>query len=230
MGGQLPAWRSVLAVVAHPDDESFGLGAILSAFADRGAELAVLCLTQGEASTLHGVAGELGDIRARELKAAAAELGVYPAHPRRGRPEHRVRHGVPRTSTRRHRPNRAGGSTPAVPGSRPSPKPGAANERAVATPGTARSARALALAASHGQLTSGRFSPRRHGVRLISPTRRARPAPKSPATPRKGYRETAGSSPAGRRRQPPRGWTQPASASGRTPACRADHAKPAPCR
>lgn len=36
MGGQLPAWRSVLAVVAHPDDESFGLGAILSAFADRG--------------------------------------------------------------------------------------------------------------------------------------------------------------------------------------------------
>lgn len=73
---QLPRWRSVLAVVAHPDDESFGLGAVLSAFADRGSDLAVLCLTQGEASTLHGVAGELGDIRARELTAAAAELGV----------------------------------------------------------------------------------------------------------------------------------------------------------
>ena len=25
----LPGWSSVLAVVAHPDDESFGLGAIL---------------------------------------------------------------------------------------------------------------------------------------------------------------------------------------------------------
>jgi LmbE family N-acetylglucosaminyl deacetylase len=74
--GRLPAWRSVLAVVAHPDDESFGLGAILSAFADRGSDLAVLCLTQGEASTLHGVTGELGDIRAHELAAAAAELGV----------------------------------------------------------------------------------------------------------------------------------------------------------
>jgi N-acetylglucosamine malate deacetylase 2 len=73
---QLPAWRSVLAVVAHPDDESFGLGAILSAFADRGSDLAVLCLTHGEASTLHGVTGDLGEIRAHELTAAAAELGV----------------------------------------------------------------------------------------------------------------------------------------------------------
>ncbi len=73
---RLPAWRSVLAVVAHPDDESFGLGAVLSAFADQGSDLAVLCLTQGEASTLHGVPGELGGIRAHELAAAAAELGV----------------------------------------------------------------------------------------------------------------------------------------------------------
>jgi LmbE family N-acetylglucosaminyl deacetylase len=73
---ELPGWRSVLAVVAHPDDESFGLGAILSAFAARGAESAVLCLTRGEASTLRGVAGELSDIRARELAAAAEVLGV----------------------------------------------------------------------------------------------------------------------------------------------------------
>jgi len=73
---RLPAWDSVLAVVAHPDDESFGLGAILSAFAEQGAELAVLSLTQGEASTLHGVAGDLSEIRAQELTAAATELGV----------------------------------------------------------------------------------------------------------------------------------------------------------
>ena len=41
----LPEVRSVLAVVAHPDDESFGLGSVLSEFAKDGANLAVLCFT-----------------------------------------------------------------------------------------------------------------------------------------------------------------------------------------
>jgi LmbE family N-acetylglucosaminyl deacetylase len=50
--GVLPVWTSVLAVVAHPDDESFGLGAILDAFTRAGARGEVLCLTHGEASTL----------------------------------------------------------------------------------------------------------------------------------------------------------------------------------
>jgi hypothetical protein len=50
-----PAWSSVLAVVAHPDDESFGLGAILDAFNRAASRTAVLCLTHGEASPVHGV-------------------------------------------------------------------------------------------------------------------------------------------------------------------------------
>lgn len=74
---QLPPWRSVLAVVAHPDDESFALGAILAAFAEAGARVSVLCLTRGEASTLHGVAGDLTELRAEELTAAAAALGLH---------------------------------------------------------------------------------------------------------------------------------------------------------
>ncbi|WP_412751504.1 PIG-L family deacetylase [Krasilnikovia sp. M28-CT-15] len=72
----MPAWHSVLAVVAHPDDESFGLGAVLSAFAAHGATVSVLCLTHGEASTLHGVPGDLTAVRAAELHAAAQALGV----------------------------------------------------------------------------------------------------------------------------------------------------------
>jgi len=74
--GVLPAWTSVLAVVAHPDDESFGLGAILDAFTRAGARVEVLCLTHGEASTLHGAPGVLASLRQAELAAAADALGV----------------------------------------------------------------------------------------------------------------------------------------------------------
>lgn len=73
--GTLPGWSSVLAVVAHPDDESFGLGAILDSFGRAGSQVSVLCLTHGEASTL-GPAGDLGRLRAAELQNAAKELGV----------------------------------------------------------------------------------------------------------------------------------------------------------
>jgi LmbE family N-acetylglucosaminyl deacetylase len=72
----LPAWMSVLAVVAHPDDESFGLGALLDAFSRSGAGVEVLCLTHGEASTLQGAPGDLASLRGTELAAAAEVLGV----------------------------------------------------------------------------------------------------------------------------------------------------------
>lgn len=74
--GPLPGWRRPLVVVAHPDDESFGLGAVLSAFVADGAQVAVLCFTRGEASTLHGVDGDLREIRAGELAEAARRLGL----------------------------------------------------------------------------------------------------------------------------------------------------------
>src|SRR5664279_3088864 len=76
---RLPAWSSVLAVVAQPDDESFGLGAILDAFHRAGTRTAVLCLTRGEASTLHGVADDLAAVREREFAAAARTLEVTDA-------------------------------------------------------------------------------------------------------------------------------------------------------
>lgn len=76
VGDRLPAWSRPLAVVAHPDDESFGLGAVLAAFVEQGARVSLLCLTHGEASTLHAARGELRRVRGAELSAAAAILGL----------------------------------------------------------------------------------------------------------------------------------------------------------
>lgn len=73
-GSTLPSWRSVLAVTAHPDDESFGLGAVLDRFQRGGARTSVLCFTRGEASTLGE--GPLADTRTREARRAAGILGV----------------------------------------------------------------------------------------------------------------------------------------------------------
>ena len=74
--GQFPYVTAVLAVCAHPDDESFGLGALLATLADRGSAVNTLCFTHGEGSTLHGVGGDLSVVRASELAAAAKVLGV----------------------------------------------------------------------------------------------------------------------------------------------------------
>lgn len=72
----LPGWRRVLAVVAHPDDESFALGALLDRLVTVGAEVSVLCLTHGEASSLGAGAPDLVAVRGAELRAAASVLGL----------------------------------------------------------------------------------------------------------------------------------------------------------
>ncbi len=72
----MPKVRELLVVCAHPDDESFGLGGVLGAFADQGAHVRVLCFTHGEASTLGADSRLLGERRAEELDAAARALGV----------------------------------------------------------------------------------------------------------------------------------------------------------
>jgi LmbE family N-acetylglucosaminyl deacetylase len=72
----LPAWRSVLVVVAHPDDETFGLGAVIDAMTSAGSAVHVLCFTRGEASTLNERNADLSAARAEELRQASAELAV----------------------------------------------------------------------------------------------------------------------------------------------------------
>lgn len=64
----------ILAVVAHPDDESFGLGGLVAAFTAAGSRVGLLCFTHGERSTLGG--GDLFAVRERELAAASRVLGL----------------------------------------------------------------------------------------------------------------------------------------------------------
>ena len=72
----LPAWPTVLAVVAHPDDETFGLGAVIDGMTAARAAVHILCYTRGEASTLNENAADLLQARTEELRRASAELGA----------------------------------------------------------------------------------------------------------------------------------------------------------
>ena len=70
---------SVLAVFAHPDDELFHGGALLGSLAQRGARVTLACATKGEAGKAHPSVGPIADIgalRADELHAACAVLGI----------------------------------------------------------------------------------------------------------------------------------------------------------
>ncbi len=71
---------TVLAVLAHPDDESFGMGGTLALYAERGTDVYLICATRGEV-------GEVGpeylkeytsiaDLRESELRCAAGHLGL----------------------------------------------------------------------------------------------------------------------------------------------------------
>jgi LmbE family N-acetylglucosaminyl deacetylase len=73
---RLPPARRVLVVCAHPDDESFGLGAIIAAYVDSGTDVDVVCFTPGEASTLGAVKEDLARMRVQEMQCATAALGV----------------------------------------------------------------------------------------------------------------------------------------------------------
>jgi len=72
--------RTILAVFAHPDDESLTCGGTLARLSDAGAQVVVICASRGERGALSDRAlladGSLGDARARELHEAARILGI----------------------------------------------------------------------------------------------------------------------------------------------------------
>lgn len=63
-------------VIAHPDDEAFGLGAVIDRLVVGGAGVHILCYTHGGASTVNETGADLSAARARELRDASAELGA----------------------------------------------------------------------------------------------------------------------------------------------------------
>ena len=74
------AGRTILAVFAHPDDESLACGGTLARLADAGARIVLLCLSRGERGVTTDPAlvsdGDLGRVWVRELHAAARVLGI----------------------------------------------------------------------------------------------------------------------------------------------------------
>ena len=72
--------RTILAVFAHPDDESLACGGTLARLADLGARVVLLCASHGENGSISDPAlasgGNLGCVRVQELREAAGVLGL----------------------------------------------------------------------------------------------------------------------------------------------------------
>jgi N-acetyl-1-D-myo-inositol-2-amino-2-deoxy-alpha-D-glucopyranoside deacetylase/mycothiol S-conjugate amidase len=74
----------LLAVLAHPDDESFGPGGTLARYAQQGVEVHLICATYGEAGEVpENFAKDhdsIADLRKTELNCAASILGLAGVH------------------------------------------------------------------------------------------------------------------------------------------------------
>lgn len=71
----------LLFVLAHPDDESFGSGALIARYTRQGTQVSLICATNGDVGTvdaalLNGYAS-VADLRLAELKRASDVLGFH---------------------------------------------------------------------------------------------------------------------------------------------------------
>lgn len=71
--------RKLLAVLAHPDDESFGLGGTLTRYADEGVEVHIVIATDGVAGSVadgyEHTLSDLVNVRVQEVTAAVDIIG-----------------------------------------------------------------------------------------------------------------------------------------------------------
>jgi LmbE family N-acetylglucosaminyl deacetylase len=74
------AGRTVLAVFAHPDDESLACGGTLARLSDAGARVILMCASSGRRGSVSDPDlvpdGDLGRVRTSELHEAARVLGI----------------------------------------------------------------------------------------------------------------------------------------------------------
>jgi LmbE family N-acetylglucosaminyl deacetylase len=75
---------TMLVVLAHPDDESFGMGGTIALYASRGVEVHLVCATRGEVGEMDPKLLEgyrsIADRREAELRCAAGFLGLAGVH------------------------------------------------------------------------------------------------------------------------------------------------------
>lgn len=72
--------KTLLAVLAHPDDESFGMGGTLALYARRGVDVYLVCGTRGEVGEMDDKYmrgfNTIAERREAELRCAAENLGL----------------------------------------------------------------------------------------------------------------------------------------------------------
>ena len=72
--------KILLAVLAHPDDETFGTGGTLALYARRGVDVYLVCATRGEVGEMPEKMmvgfNTIGEKRESELRCAAGHLGL----------------------------------------------------------------------------------------------------------------------------------------------------------
>ena len=76
--------KKMLVVVAHPDDETFGMGGTLALYAQLGVEVHLICATRGEVGEVpqENLIGfnSIGELREHELCCAANLMGLKKVH------------------------------------------------------------------------------------------------------------------------------------------------------
>lgn len=102
--------KTILAVLAHPDDESFGMGGTLALYASQGHNVYLACATRGEVGAadpefMQGF-NSVAEMRESELRCAAGHLGLkeviflgyrdsgMPGSPENQHPDAQVAHPV----------------------------------------------------------------------------------------------------------------------------------------